>query len=89
MKKLKCESCGGDIELDENKEFATCPFCQTKYQLNETKNIYIKMYASLFFHFISSFHISFGLVSPSQYPVHEIPFCNFSSCAVGYRFFEQ
>lgn len=43
MKKLKCESCGGDIELDENKEFATCPFCQTKYQLNETKNIYIKM----------------------------------------------
>ena len=43
MKKLKCESCGGDIELDENKEFATCPFCQTKYQLNETKKIYIKM----------------------------------------------
>ena len=43
MKKLKCESCGGDIEVDEKKEFATCPFCQTKYQLNEKKEIYIKM----------------------------------------------
>ena len=43
MKKLKCESCGGDIEVDGNKEFATCPFCQTKYQLNEKKEIYIRM----------------------------------------------
>ena len=43
MQKLKCESCGGNIEVEENKEFATCPFCQTKYKLNETKNIYIKL----------------------------------------------
>jgi len=43
MKKLKCESCGGDVEIDENKEFATCPFCKTRYQLNETKNVYIRM----------------------------------------------
>ena len=44
MQKLKCEQCGGNIELDkDNKEFATCPYCKTKYQLNETKNVYIKM----------------------------------------------
>ena len=43
MKKLKCESCGGNIEIDENQEYATCPFCKTKYQLNENKNIYIKL----------------------------------------------
>ena len=43
MKKLKCESCGGDIEIDESKNLATCPFCNTKYQLNETKNVYLKV----------------------------------------------
>ena len=43
MQKLKCESCGGNIEIEEDKEFATCPFCQTKYKLNETKNVYIKL----------------------------------------------
>ena len=43
MKKLKCESCGGDIEIDESKNIATCPFCQTKYQLNEKKEILIKV----------------------------------------------
>ena len=43
MKKLKCDSCGGTIEIEEGNEFATCPFCKTKYKLNETKNIYIKL----------------------------------------------
>ena len=43
MQKLKCESCGGNIKIEDNEEFATCPFCQTKYKLNETKNIYIKL----------------------------------------------
>lgn len=43
MQKLKCESCGGNIEVEDNKEFATCPYCKTKYKLNETKNIYIKL----------------------------------------------
>ena len=42
MKKLTCETCGGKMELDESKEFATCPYCNTKYKLNEDKNIYIK-----------------------------------------------
>ena len=43
MKKLECESCGGMMNIDENKEFATCPYCNTKYKLNEDKNIYIKL----------------------------------------------
>lgn len=43
MKKLKCESCGGSIDVEENNEFATCPFCKTKYKLNETKSIYIRL----------------------------------------------
>lgn len=43
MQKLKCESCGGNIQIEEDKEFATCPFCKTKYKLNETKNVYIKL----------------------------------------------
>ena len=43
MQKLKCSSCGGNINIEEDKEFATCPFCQTKYKLNETKNVYIKL----------------------------------------------
>jgi len=43
MQKLKCESCGGNIKIEEDKEFATCPFCKTKYKLNETKNVYIKI----------------------------------------------
>lgn len=43
MKKLKCESCGGTVEVEENNEFATCPFCKARYKLNETKNIYIKL----------------------------------------------
>ena len=30
MKKLKCESCGGDVEIDENKKIEKCPFCKTK-----------------------------------------------------------
>lgn len=43
MKKLKCESCGGDIEIKENENIAVCPFCKTKYQLNEKKEILIKV----------------------------------------------
>lgn len=43
MKILKCESCGGNIEASSNAEFATCPYCHTKYKLNETKDFYIRM----------------------------------------------
>lgn len=44
MKQLKCDNCGATIEItDENNEFATCPYCKAKYQLNERKDIYIRM----------------------------------------------
>lgn len=44
MKQLKCENCGGTIEVDDKeKDFATCPFCKAKYQLNERKDINISI----------------------------------------------
>lgn len=43
MKKLKCDSCGGELVVDENKEFATCAYCNTKYKLNEDHTITIKV----------------------------------------------
>ena len=43
MKKLKCESCGGNLKIDESKEYATCPFCETKYKLNEDLTIKVKL----------------------------------------------
>lgn len=44
MKQLKCNNCGATIEItDEDKDFAICPYCKAKYQLNETKNINIKI----------------------------------------------
>ena len=42
MKKLKCEACGGMMNIDEDKEYATCTYCNTKYKLNEDKKIIIK-----------------------------------------------
>ena len=42
MKQLKCESCGGLLKVDEEKEFAICPYCNAKYKLNEDKIIHIK-----------------------------------------------
>ena len=27
---LKCPQCGGQLDLDPDKEVATCPFCKTK-----------------------------------------------------------
>ena len=43
MKKLKCESCGGNLKIDDNKEYATCPFCETKYKLNDDLTIKVKL----------------------------------------------
>lgn len=43
MEKLKCSSCGGEITVDNDKEFGTCPYCGTKYKLNEDINFNIKM----------------------------------------------
>ena len=43
MKKLRCSSCNGDLEIDDNKEFATCKYCGTKYKLNDDMTINIKI----------------------------------------------
>ena len=43
MEKLKCSSCGGEITIDDDKEYGTCPYCGTKYKLNEDINFNIKM----------------------------------------------
>ena len=43
MKKLKCSSWGGDIKVDSDKDFGTCPYCGTKYKLNEDINVNIRL----------------------------------------------
>lgn len=43
MEKLKCSSCGGEITVDNDKEYGTCPYCGTKYKLNEDINFNIKI----------------------------------------------
>lgn len=39
MKKLKCTSCGGNMTIDANNEYATCSYCGTKYKLNQDINV--------------------------------------------------
>lgn len=43
MEKLKCSSCGGELELEENKEYAKCKYCGARYKLNEDLNVNIKL----------------------------------------------
>ena len=43
MKKLNCSSCGAELRIEENKEYAVCDHCGTKYKLNEDLNINIKL----------------------------------------------
>ena len=43
MKKLKCSSCGAELKIEDNKEYAICEHCKSKYKLNEDLNINIKM----------------------------------------------
>lgn len=43
MEKLKCSSCGGDLEVEENKEYAKCKYCGARYKLNEDLNVNIKL----------------------------------------------
>ena len=43
MKKLRCESCGGELRVEENNEYASCDYCRTRYKLNEDKTIVIKI----------------------------------------------
>ena len=43
MKKLKCTNCGGSLKISEDKQMATCPFCNEQYKLNEDLNININL----------------------------------------------
>ena len=43
MEKLKCNSCGGEMTIDESKEYATCKYCGMKYKLNDDLNVNIKI----------------------------------------------
>ena len=38
MRILKCSSCGGDIQIDENSSQRFCPYCGTKYELEQPTN---------------------------------------------------
>ena len=42
MKKLTCEQCGGQLTVDEDKDFATCSYCKTKYKISDDKVIIIQ-----------------------------------------------
>lgn len=37
-KLLKCETCGGNIEPDENGKFGTCDHCGNRYKIDESLN---------------------------------------------------
>ena len=42
MEKMRCSSCGGEIIIDNDNEYGTCPYCNTKYKLNNNINFNIK-----------------------------------------------
>lgn len=43
MIELKCKSCGGNLEIDEDKEFGTCSYCKAKYKINEDQKVLFSM----------------------------------------------
>ena len=43
MEKLKCSSCGAELEVEENKEYAKCNHCGARYKINEDLNINFKI----------------------------------------------
>lgn len=43
MKKLRCTSCGAELKIEDNNEYAVCEHCGSKYKLNEDLNINIKV----------------------------------------------
>ena len=42
MEKLKCTSCGGHLDVEENNKYAECKHCGAKYKLDKDLNINIK-----------------------------------------------
>ena len=43
MEKLRCSSCGAELQVEENKEYAICNHCKSRYKLNEDLNVNIKL----------------------------------------------
>lgn len=43
MEKLKCSSCGAELEVESNNEYAFCRHCGARYKLNEDLNVNIKL----------------------------------------------
>ena len=43
MEKLKCSSCGATLQVEENKEYAVCNHCGSRYKLKEDLNVNIKL----------------------------------------------
>ena len=43
MKKMKCTSCGAELKVDKDNEYAICEHCGSKYKLNDSVDINIKM----------------------------------------------
>ena len=43
MKKLRCTSCGAELKIEDNNEYAICEHCRSRYKLNEDLNINIKL----------------------------------------------
>lgn len=39
MKKMKCESCGGTLRVEDNGEYARCDFCRAKYKLDDKLDV--------------------------------------------------
>lgn len=35
MKKLKCESCGANLDIKEKSEYVTCSYCKQKYKVDD------------------------------------------------------
>ena len=43
MEKLKCTSCGGNLDAEENNKYAVCKHCGAKYKLDKDLNINFKI----------------------------------------------
>ena len=43
MKSLKCSSCGAGLRVEDNKEYAVCDHCGSRYKLNEDLTINIRL----------------------------------------------
>ena len=41
MKTMKCKSCGANLKFNENDQYATCPYCKTKYKVSDNIKISI------------------------------------------------